>query len=218
MLLKEHKGKPAKIKYFKYSERFVIFVTLLVLISFSFGFSFKEGVLLAPLKPNNEIRVKVNYREGPNQEDFFTEDEIGHFIRLGGFEKLGGDWTGTYDLVQESVFWINPEIEKAKVLDIIKFGPYNIALKFNLVEEKRLSNIQIIQEEVRYDPAIVQIVKDEQINYWTKARSKYWLEIVRGKIFRKDKNELLTVFQTTVYENKVPIYAFRGQAILNKKR
>lgn len=214
MLLKQDKEKALNIRLFKSLEKSVTYVTVLLLISSSFAFSFKGNRFLVP--PDKEIKAKVNFSDNPNQQDFFTSVESGQFINLGPYVLLEGVWSGSYELDPHSIFWINSSLDKLKIHNLINFGHYNIALRFNLQESKRLSSIEIVQEDVKYDPANVGFIKDSQINYWTKAKCKDWLEIIRGKIFRRNSNELLTVFQTTVYENKVPIYAFRGEALLKK--
>ena len=99
----------------------------------------------------------------------------------------------------------------------MNFGPYTISLKFNLIDVV-ISGLEIIQEGVKYGSVNIDLGNDNQINYWTNARSKDWVQVVRGKIFRVNENQLFTVFQTIVYENKIPIYAFKGEAILEKVR
>ena len=78
------------------------------------------------------------------------------------------------------------------------------------------ASVEIIQKDVKYGRVNFDLANDKQINYWTNAKSRDWFQVVRGKIFRVNENQLFTVFQTTVYENKIPIYAFKGEAVLEK--
>jgi len=79
-----------------------------------------------------------------------------------------------------------------------------------------LAGLEIIQEDVKYSSIKIDLANNKQINYWTKAKIKDWFQVIRGKIFRVDESHLFTVFQTTVYEDKIPIYAFKGKAVLMK--
>ena len=205
-----------KIKFFKSLHKslllFVLFVTFL-----NFGFSFKE---IKPItfeeKLKSKIKVKVNYTDGPSQSDFFTRSETGDYLNLGSLKKIEGVWLGKYDLSKESVFWINPNLKSSRIYNVVAFGPYDIYLKFNLINDSKLIGLKISQEGVNYGPVNVGIPNNKQINYWTRAVSSNWAEVIRGKIFRISEGELFTEFQTTVYEEKGPIYAFQGKAVLKK--
>jgi hypothetical protein len=101
-----------------------------------------------------------------------------------------------------------------KLYDLIQFGPYRIFLKTHF-GGNRLLSIEIRQEDIGYGQVNFEVVRNKsQINYWTKATNSIWLETIRGKIFKVSEKELYTIFQTTVYEDKIPIYAFRGNALL----
>ena len=166
-----------------------------------------------------KIKVKVNYSENPNQLDFFTNNEnieLSKYIDLGAIQKLEGFWSGTYYLDKGSIIWTNPNLNDSKIYNSIAFGPYTIHIRFNLIDGIRLSGVDIVQEDITYASINIELANDKQINYWTTASNKNWIEIIRGKIFRMNDNELFTVFQTTVYEGKTPIYAFRGEAILRR--
>ena len=164
----------------------------------------------------SEIKVKVNYTENPNQVDFFSNNESEKYGAIGLPEKLEGIWSGNYTLSRESIFWVNPSLDNSHIYNSVDFGPYIINIKFNLIEKAILSGLEIIQKDVKYSSVNIDLANDKQINYWTKAKSKDWFQVVRGKIFRVNENQLFTVFQTTVYENKIPIYAFKGEAVLEK--
>ncbi len=182
----------------------------------SFGFGFKEANTEDSLnRSEGKIKVKVNYTEGPNIKDFFNT-ELGNYLGLGLPENLQGIWRGTYDLKKESVYWISPTIEKHILYRKIGFGPYNIKLKLNVNEKGVLNDFDISQEDIGYRSVNIEWANDKQINYWAKANTKNWLEVVRGKILRVSNNELYTEFQTTVYESKTPIYAFNGNSVLQR--
>lgn len=165
--------------------------------------------------PESKIKVKVNYTENPNQVDFFSGNEFEKYEEIGLPEKLDGIWSGDYTLNRESIFWVNPSLDNSHIYNSVDFGPYTISIKFDLVE-KVLSGLEIIQKDVKYSLVNINLINDKQINYWTKAKSRDWFQVVRGKIFRVNENQLFTAFQTTVYENKIPIYAFRGETVLMK--
>ena len=197
------------------------FYLLVLVIFLNFGFKLKESEPHSFLKElKNKLNVKINYYETPVQSDFFTSSENCEkpekCIGIGSVEELGNLWRGKYDLVKESIFWVNPSLSKNKIYNLIHFGPYEISFRFKLLGEKRLSGVDVLQEGVKYYPANVEIANDKQINYWTKAMTENWLEIIRGKMFRKNEDELFTIFQTVVYEEKLPIYAFRGESVLKK--
>ena len=163
-----------------------------------------------------KIKVKVNYTENPNQGDFFTSNEFEKYREIGSTEKLDGIWSGNYTLDRESIFWVAPLLDNNQVYDSIDFGPYGLNFKFNLIEKTILSSLEIIQEDITYSLVNIDIANDKQISYWTKAKNGDWFQVIRGKIFRVNENQLFTVFQTTVYEGKIPIYAFKGETILNR--
>ena len=167
--------------------------------------------------PESKIKVKVNYTENPNPIDFFfNNNEFEKYTEIGPHEKLDGVWIGNYALSQESVFWVNHSVEKSHIYNSVYFGPYTINIKFNLTDKEILSSLEIIQKDVKYSSINIDLANDKQINYWTKAKSRDWFQVVRGKIFRVNENQLFTVFQTIVYESKIPIYAFKGEAVLNR--
>ena len=85
-----------------------------------------------------------------------------------------------------------------------------------MLDVKKTLGLEISQEDVKYELVNVSLLNGYQISYWTSARSLAWLEVIRGKIFKLSNNELFTKFQTTVYEGKIPIYAFKGEAVLHK--
>lgn len=193
----------------------------LVLILNGFGASLKENIQnsLATVDDKGKVKVKLNYNENPNPKDYFIIHEPGNFIALGPLKDLNYQWHGNYDLNKDSIVWINPSLKPLNIFNLIHFGTYNIYLKFNNVSNSvtnKLSGIEITQDEVTYDSVNIEIFNDKQINYWTKALSKDWLEVVRGKIFRINDNEMFITFQTTVYEKKTPIYAFNGKSVLKK--
>lgn len=191
---------------------------LFVLIFNSFGLTLKTDKLIVGLKKiKNKIKMGINYSENPNQKDFFTNIGYEKYTSLGQYKKLAGMWSGTYDLSQSSIYWINSNLDNLEVFKLIDFRPYKIYLKFNVLPDNKLSNFAISQEDVDYSSVNIDVVNDKQINYWAKAKSLNWLEIVRGKIFRLNESELFTVFQTTVYKGKIPIYAFRGEVTLRKE-
>lgn len=213
MLLKQHKEKSLKITFFK-SLRILTILSLVFLV---FGFTFKEDKPLSFFKDlKSKIKVKVNYNEGPNQEDFFAQSESNTYVSLGPVEKLEGFWSGKYTLNKQDIFWINPHLDSSKIYSTVGFGQYDIDLKFYLTHDKGSLIIEIFQDKVNYGLVNIEILSNKQINYWTKANSSNWLEIVRGKIFRVDNDKLFTQFQTTVYEDRIPIYAFRGEATLRR--
>lgn len=193
----------------------------LFVVFFSFGVGYKEEKLksfIGHLK--NKVKLKASYVEGPHQSDFFIENpESDNFAFFNLFDLPRGDgkWSGEFALSKESIFWTNPSLDKEKIYDLIQFGPYRIFLKTRVNSDKLLG-IEIKQEDIGYGQVNFEIARNKsQINYWTKAKSSSWLETIRGKIFKVNEKELYTVFQTTVYEDKIPIYAFRGEAYLRKE-
>lgn len=196
------------IRFFKssYNLKLVIALTFLSNVALGAGFSNPEG----------KFKVKVHYSENPNQADFFNNNEFNKYSEIGLYEKLDGIWSGNYILDQKSIFWTNPSLDNSHIYNSVDFGPYTIGIKFDLVEKTILSGLEITQKDVKYSFVNFDLANDKQINYWTNAKSKGWFQVIRGKIFRVSENQLFTVFQTTVYENKIPIYAFKGEATLEK--
>ena len=195
------------IKFFKslYIHKLILVLVFLPNIVFS-----------ADLDTKSKIKIKLNYNENPNQTDFFTSSEFKNYVEIGQLEKLDGIWHGSYTLSPESIFWTNPSLDNNHIYNSIDSGPYTINIKFNLIEKSILSGLEIIQKDVKYSSVNIDLANDKQINYWTKAKNKDWFQVIRGKIFRVSENLLFTVFQTTVYEGKIPIYAFKGEAVLSK--
>lgn len=190
---------------------------LFLLVFHGFGFKFKGGEPISVFKNfKSKIKVQVNYREGPNQSDFFTNTDLKEYEIIGSIRNLDGIWLGTYNLSRDSVYWINPQLDSSEFFKIIEFGPYDVYLKFKFDENNKLSALELKQKDIDYGPVNIGFANDKQINYWTKATTSNWLEIVRGKLFRMNNNELFTIFQTTIYEDKIPIYAFRGEFVLKK--
>ena len=185
-----------------------LFYALIFLLSFEFCSGFNNA--------RGEIKVKVDYTENPNQANFFNNKEFERYKKIGQYEKLDGSWSGRYIVSRESIFWVNPTLDDNNIYNSVDFGPYSISLKFDLIDKAILSGLEIIQKDVQYGPVKINLANDKQINYWTEARNRDWVQVVRGKIFRANENQLFTVFQTTVYENKTPIYAFRGEAFLKR--
>lgn len=208
MLLRLDKERALKIKLLKSLYAFTVLIVLNFLSNsvFASNTSFEE----------DKIKVKVQYSENPNQTDFYTDNEYEKYTKIGLIENLDGIWSGSYILSPESVFWINSSLDNNKIHDLIYSGPYTISVKFNLFEKAILTGIEITQEDVKYSSINVNFANDKQINYWTKAKSRDWFQVIRGKIFRVSEDRLFTVFQTTVYEGKIPIYAFRGEVLLKK--
>lgn len=190
---------------------------LFLLIFPCFGFKFRGGEPISIFKDlKSKIKVQVNYREGPNQSDFFTNTDFRKFEIIEPIKSLDGTWFGTYDLSEDSVYWINPHLDSSEIFKIIEFGPYDVYLKFKFDEDNKLSALELKQEDIDYGSVSIELANNKQINYWTKATTFNWLEIVRGKLSRINNNELFTIFQTTIYEDKIPIYAFRGEFVLKR--
>lgn len=207
-----------KIKFFKCLCVFICFVVFLVVFYSVSGFTLKDSKLF-PLQENliKRIKANINYYDGPNQADFFTESGLNKYLEIGQKEILEGVWTGTYDLTNKSIFWINAKLDKTEIFKLIDFHTYLLFFRFDNTYKNKFPQLSISQEEINYGSVNIWKANPKQINYWTSAKSNNWIEIVRGKIFRLNENELFTVFQTTVYERKIPIYAFRGEVVLNKK-
>lgn len=219
MLLKLVKAKLTKINFFKsLGDHFTLLVLCLIVLILGSGFEFKGNSQSFLKDLESKIKVKINYTESPNKTDFFTKQETGNYLSFGNLGDLEGAWAGSYTLDKSSIFWTNPDLDSLKIYNSIKVGPYNIYLKFNVQDENKLNSLIISQEDVKYDSVNLEIANDKQINYWAKAISSNWFEIVRGKIFKVSDNELFTIFQTTVYEKKIPIYAFQGVSLLKKSQ
>lgn len=219
MLLKIHKDFFSKIKFFKSIRIYFCLLGGFSLVFSSFGFRFKEGAPKSFINVKSKLKVKINYNENPNKPDFFTKTETAEFIDFGDFKDLDGIWTGSYSLNEGSIVWTNPNIsaeDSKRIFDLIYTGPYNIYLKFSLTD--RLKELSISQENIQYNSINFEQVSNNQINYWAKASTKNWLEVIRGKVYRLKEDKLFTIFQTTVYEGKIPIYAFYGEAMLTKDK
>ena len=192
----------------------LICIYLATLTFLNLGFVKKQAIL-GTKKNQNNLKIKVNFNEGPNKEDFFLNNDIEHYTQVTSFNELESTWIGTYELTPKSIFWTNPNSKKTT---LTYFGPYNIRFNFGAPAINRNSSLEIIQEGTEYKNVKLQLANNKQVNYWADVISKRWIEVVRGKIFKRNDNELLCVFQTTVYENKVPIYAFNGEVILTRRR
>ena len=185
-----------------------LIIALIVLSNFALGAGFNG--------PEGKLKIKVYYSENPNQTDFFRNIEFDKYSEFGPYEKLDGIWSGNYTLEQKSIFWTNPSLDNNHIYNSVHFGPYTIGIKFDLIEKTTLSGLEIIQKDVKYSSVNFDLANDKQINYWANATSRDWFQVVRGKIFRVNENQLFTVFQITVYEDKIPIYAFKGEVVLSK--
>lgn len=183
----------------------------------SFGFTYKEGKLLELFRGiQDKVKLKVNYTEGPKQGEFFNEFTSGNFINFDSLILLSGQWSGEFNLTKESIFWTNPNLDKLKLYKVIQFGLYKLFFE-NKLSQGKLINLEIRQEDVKYSQVLFEVLNNKkQINYWTRAANLNWVETIRGKIFMLNDAELFTVFQTAVYEDKIPIYAFRGEVVLTK--
>lgn len=191
-----------------------IFTLTVVLLSFfSSGFVFKEVNLKEFVQDKGKLKVKINYTEGPNQADFFIKKEEGNFLKLDNDSSLIGKWHGKFELKRDSIYWINSGISK-KIINTINFGQYNVFFNFNPANKKNKLKLEVSQEDISYESVNVSFLDDYKISYWTSAKSLNWLEVIRGKVFKLSNNELFCKFQTTVYEEKIPIYAFRGETVL----
>lgn len=188
----------------------------LILISFNLALLLSILSAFCQVEEKSKLEVKVNYDESLNQPSFFTNTNISEYVEVGQVKKLKGLWSGNFQLTKKSIFWTNPKQDKNEIINSIRYGPYKIFLNFNLGINDRLVSIDIGQEEVMYGSINVQLANKKQINYWATANSDKWFEVIRGKVFRVNKDKLFTVFQTTVYEKKIPIYAFEGIAVLEK--
>ena len=206
---------PSKIKYFK--SLGLLSSCLILILSMSTYSDALEEVRSNDYPENKDsLKVKINFNENPNALDFFKLDNNSRFVEFHEFEDLKNIWSGHYEIVKDSVYWTNPDINNNQIYDLINFGQYDLSLKFNLLDEKILSGLEVIQDEISYSSVNIEVLNNKQINYWTKAKIKDWFEIIRGKIFKIGDNQLFMVFQTTVYKKNIPIYAFRGDTVLSK--
>ncbi len=163
-----------------------------------------------------KIELKLNYQENLYQPDFFFNDNQDKYLEIGQLKDIHGVWIGSFQLTDRSLYWINSKLDRNRVLRSVKYGPYKMGIQFETNLADNLIDLRIVQKEVNYESINFQIYNKKQINYWANVSSDKWYEVVRGKIFRVNQKELLTIFQTTVYEGKTPIYAFEGVAVLNK--
>lgn len=208
-----------KIKNFKCSEQILYCIILFLLVLNNQGFVFKESSSKSALKntsASERIKAKIHFSDMPNQSDFFTNSDLGKYSEIGNSEKLKGIWSGQYNLMSEAIYWFNPAINKNKIISLIDFKDYTLDLKI-LPQDSRGLTLQLSQESVSYSSVNIAFENKRQLNYWAKLSADNWFEVVRGKIFRINEDELFTVFQTTVYEERTPIYAFNGEMVLSKK-
>lgn len=209
----------ANIKFFKSFQSIFCILSIITFIFCSFCFSFEESDSNHNKDEENQleqIKVRVDYTEIPNQASFFKNTKFEKYREIGETRDLTGIWTGTYNLKKSSVFWTRSNLESINILKSIDFRPYNVYLRFGSKDFERYPEMEISQEGVDYSSVNIKFANNKQINYWAKATSKNWLEVIRGKIMRLNENELFTEFQTTVYDGKIPIYAFRGEVVLTK--
>ena len=206
-----------RLYFFKPSFFDFIFVCFVVLTCLNLGFSQKQDISKADKRNQDNLKIKVNFNESPNKEDFFSENnETRNYNQIIALQDLKGTWIGKYELIPKSIFWINQNPKKTFFLNSTYFGPYNIQFDFISSPGGNNSGLEIIQDDTKYKNVTFQLANDKQINYWADAVTKNWSEVIRGKIFKINDTELLCMFQTTVYENKVPIYAFNGDVVLSK--
>jgi len=198
----------------------------LIFASFLLALPLKAQILDVGNKTNfsenpepSRLQLMIDYDEALIQSDFFTGDDLKKYSPIGQINDLKGLWSGTYKLGRKSIYWTNPKLDKEKILSNIKFASYKIFLNFNVNDSEnlpKLLSIDIVQKDIKYGSTGLQVLNEKQINYWTTAKIHNWVQVIRGKVFRINKNELLTIFQTTVYERKTPLYAFEGVAVINK--
>ena len=163
-----------------------------------------------------KIKAMLNYDVRPNRSDFFSRNDLGEAIDLQPEKELGGIWVGTYTLNEKSIKWINSKTPHHEVFNSIEFGDYNFSLKFDVNSIGRIIDLSVAQDGFDYDSINFQRLDDKKLTYWTRAVSKDWVEVIRGKLIRKSKDEILTIFQTTVYKENTPIYSFRGKSSMKK--
>ena len=209
---------PLKIKFFKSFCKFVFYLLIFIVFSKSYAFPLKgDKTPLYPEKGEKQkIKAGINFREGVVESDFYVNSDLNKYKGLGNSQLLAGIWFGYFKLLPSNVFWINPDLERGKILNRIEFGPYSVYLKLDADNDGRKADLYIGQNDIEYSSVNIERVNDKQINYWAKAVTKNWDEAIRGKIFRTDESKLFTQFQTAVYEDKIPIYAFRGEVSLKK--
>lgn len=214
MLLSLVKGAMKNLTKSKYliliSFNLIAFLGIFVCFSQDLGRANSSGSTV----DNSKLEVKVSFDEDINNPSFFSNPNLSKYLEVGQVKKLKGLWSGSYQLTKKSIFWINPKLNKNEIINSIQYGPYKILLNFNLGQDERLESIDIGQEDIMYGSINVGFANKKQINYTATANTDKWFQVIRGKVFRVNKDNLLTVFQTTVYEKKTPIYAFEGIAVL----
>lgn len=183
-------------------------------IEFAFDEDKPERKKPLPIK-TQKIKAELVFTENPNKEDFFSRNDLGTAIDLEPLSEIKGNWSGQYDLSEKSIKWINPTFNQSKVFKKVEFGKYLINLNFIFSGSNRLEELNINQDQFDYGHIYFRKLDSQRLIYWTSALSGKWTEVIRGKMVRKSKDEIYTIFQTTVYEEGIPIYAFRGEAILH---
>ena len=208
-----------KIKQIEYSNEFPNFLLIVVssLIVFNLTTCKVLGIGESKNDAEGKLQVKITYSDNVDSSSFFelsNEDGL-RYLDLGAPEALNGIWKGSYNLNEDSVYWVNPEVEKNQILNSISLGDYKLSLKI-ISDEHKVNDLVILQDKLNYGPVNVKIVKSKQINYWTKALNQNWVEVIKGKILRSNVSSLYTEFRTTVYDKGIPIYAFQGKTVLVK--
>ena len=215
MLLRKLKDIILETNSFKDKKLFLALIFLL-------GSNFNAGVCFNPedyiTERNSKLKVKINYIETPNPSDFYNTKKLDKFLTISNKERLQGNWLGEFNLDDNSIYWVNPGVDKNKIYESIDRGPYEVTYNFDFTEQGILSKLRIIQDLVKYSSINIELQSEKQINYWAKAKINNWLQVIRGKIIMFKEDKLFTIFQTTVYEDGTPIYAFRGKTILNKEK
>jgi hypothetical protein len=214
-----------KIKLFKY---FVLgLITYSIFTSFgkncaSFALDFQDvEFAFDEDEPDKEVTeskdlVKKSFSKGPNKADFFVNKINEKNILLGTLNNLSGKWVGQYSLANNSISWIGKEFSSDSVGRIENFGKNDFIINFNFDEIGSKNKFSIIKHEQEFGQVNFQIVKDKQLNYWSKSVNNELVQVLRGKLIRKNENELVTVFQITAYQNNAPIYAFISQVLLKR--
>lgn len=207
-----------KIKFFKSSFILAFYVLVFIVFTGNHAFSSKEDKNNDNSVKNQDqkIKTRINFLDGVVESDFYLNSYLNQYKNLGGSEVLLGVWSGYFNLLPSSVFWINPELERKEIFKKIEFGPYSLKLRFDTSHDGREASLYIGQNDIEYSSVNIEKINEKQINYWAKAITNNWNEAIRGKIFRTDESKLFTQFQTAVYEDKIPIYAFKGEVSLKK--
>lgn len=205
-----------KIKFFKSFCLSFLYILIFITFSGSYGFTLQgdKQPMYVEEKEEYRIRIGINFCERPINSDFYIDSDLNNYKDLGGNKSLLGTWSGSFNLQLSNVNWVNPELKREKILSNVEFGPYLLFLKFNYDDGGRETNLYIGQNNVDYSSVNIEKINKKQMNYWAKGITKNWIETIRGKIFRTNDDELLTHFQTVVYEDKIPIYAFQGEVNL----